>query len=69
VEDWSGWGAVGERSITHTVKYKRNILPRIQQRKTNWTGHMSHMNCLLKQLNEGKIRGEDGSYGKQRKKT
>jgi len=46
---------MGGGSITHTVKYERNILPRIQQRKTNWIGHMLHTNCLLKHVIEGKI--------------
>jgi hypothetical protein len=50
-------------------KEEGNILQTTKRRKATWIGHMLHMNCLLKQLTDGKIRGEDGSYGKQRKKT
>jgi hypothetical protein len=51
------------------VKKEGNILQTIKRRKANWNGHMLQRNCLLKQIIEGKIRGEDGSYGKKRKKT
>jgi len=51
------------------VKEEGKILQTIKRRKANWNGHMLHRNCILKQVNEGKIRGEDGRYGKQWKKT
>jgi hypothetical protein len=37
-----------ERNIVHTVK----------RRKANWIGHNLCRNCLLKQVVEGKIKGE-----------
>jgi hypothetical protein len=30
----------------------------IRKRKANWIGHILHRNCLLKQVIEGKIKGE-----------
>ena len=35
----------------------RNILQEIRKWKANWIGHILHRNCLLKQVNEGKIEG------------
>jgi hypothetical protein len=35
-----------------------NILHEIRKRKANWNGHILRRNCLLKQLIEGKIKGE-----------
>jgi len=40
------------------VNEQRNILHEIRQRKANWIGHILHRNCLLKQVIEGKIKGE-----------
>ena len=37
---------------------KRNILYEIRKRKANWTGHILRRNCFLKQVIEGKIKGE-----------
>ena len=34
------------------------ILHKIRKRKANWIGHILHRNCLLKQVIEGKIKGE-----------
>ena len=51
------------------VKEEGNILQTMKRRKANWIGHMLHRYCLLKQVIKGKIRGEDGSYGKHRKMT
>ena len=36
----------------------RNILREIRKRKANWIGHILRRNCLLKQVIEGKIKGE-----------
>ena len=42
-------------------KYEqRNILREIRKRKANWIGHILRRNCLLKQVIEGKIKGEMG---------
>ena len=32
--------------------------PEIRKRKANWIGHILRRNCLLKQVIEGKIKGE-----------
>ena len=50
------------------VKEQRNILHEIRKRKANWIGHILLRNCLLQQVNEGKIKG-DRSDRKTRKKT
>ena len=40
------------------VNKQRNILHEIRKRKANWIGHILRRNCLLKQVIEGKIKGE-----------
>ena len=40
------------------VNEKRSILHEIRKRKANWIGHILRRNCLLKQIIEGKIKGE-----------
>ena len=40
------------------VNEQRNILREIRKRKTNWIGHTLRRNCLLKQVIEGKTKGE-----------
>ena len=40
------------------VNEKRNILHEIRKRKANWIGHILRRNCLLKQVIEGKMKGE-----------
>ena len=40
------------------VKEQRNILHEISKRKANWIGHILRRNCLLKQVIEGKIKGQ-----------
>ena len=40
------------------VNEQRNILNEIRKRKANWIGHILRINCLLKQVIEGKIKGE-----------
>ena len=37
---------------------QRNILHEIRKRKANWFGYILRGNCLLKQVIEGKIKGE-----------
>jgi len=41
-----------------TVNEQRNILHEIIKRKANWIGHILRRNCLLKQVIEGKIKGQ-----------
>ena len=40
------------------VNEQRNVLYEIRKRKANWIGHILLRNCLLKQVIEGKIKGE-----------
>jgi len=40
------------------VNEQRNILHEIRKRKASWIGHILSRNCLLKQVIEGKIKGE-----------
>ena len=52
------------------VNEQRNILHAIK-RKANWVGHILRRNCLLKQVIEGKIKGEieeTRRQGRRRKK-
>ena len=53
------------------VNEQRNILHEIRKQKANWIGHLLHRNCLLKQVIEGKIKGEmkvTRRRGRKRKK-
>ena len=53
------------------VNEQRNILNEIRKRKANWIGHILGRNCLLKQVIEGKIKGEievTRRRGRRRKK-
>jgi hypothetical protein len=45
----------------YRVKGERNILQRV---KGNWSGHILHWNCLLKQVTEGKIEGRIAVRGR-----
>ena len=40
------------------VNEQSNILHEIRKRKANWIGHIIRRNCLLKQVIEGKVKGE-----------
>jgi len=40
------------------VNKQRNILHEIRKRKVNWIGHILRRNCHLKQVIEGKVKGE-----------
>jgi hypothetical protein len=40
------------------VSEQRNIRHEIRKRKANWIGHILRRNCLLKQVIEGKIKGQ-----------
>ena len=53
------------------VNEQRNILHEITKRKANWIGHILRRNCLLKQVIEGKIKGQievTRRQGRRRKK-
>ena len=49
---------VRKEEVLLGVKEQRNILHEIRKRKANWIGHILRRNCLLKQVIEGKIKGE-----------
>jgi len=40
------------------VNEQSNIIHEIRKWKANWIGHILHRNCLLKQVIEGKVKGE-----------
>ena len=53
------------------VNEQMNILHEIRKRKANWISHILRRNCLLKQVIEGKMKGEmvvTRRRGRRRKK-
>jgi hypothetical protein len=62
---------VRNEKVLLRVNEKRNILHEIRNRNANWIGHILRRNCLLKQVIEGKIKGEmevTRRRGRRRKK-
>ena len=62
---------VRNEEVLLRVNEQRNILREIRKRKANWIGHILCRNCLLKQVIEGKIKGEmdvTRRRGRRRKK-
>jgi hypothetical protein len=62
---------VRNEEVLLTVNEQRNILHEIRKQKANWIGHILRRNCLLKQVIEGKIKGEmevTRRRGRRRKK-
>jgi len=49
---------VRNEEVLLRVNEQRNILHEIGKRKANWIGHILCRNCILKQVIEGKIKGE-----------
>ena len=49
---------VRNEEVLLRVNEQRNILHEIRKRKANWIDHILRRNCLLKQVIEGKIKGE-----------
>ena len=49
---------VRNEEVLLRVNEQRNILHEIRKRKANWIGSILRRNCLLKQVIEGKIKGE-----------
>jgi hypothetical protein len=43
--------------VLHRVQEERNILHTIKRRKALWVGHILRMNCLLKHIIEGTVKG------------
>jgi len=62
------WRRMEKISWTNHVRNEqRNILHEIRKWKANWIGHILHRNCLLKQVTEGKTKG-DMEVARRRKK-
>jgi hypothetical protein len=62
---------VRNEEVLLRVNEQRNIIHEIRNRKGNWIGHIVRRNCLLKQVIEGKIKGEmevTKRRGRKRKK-
>ena len=62
---------VRNEEVLLTVNEQKNILHEIRKRKANWIGHILRRNCLLKQVIEGKIKGQievTKRRGRRRKK-
>jgi len=49
---------VGNEEVLLRVNEQRNILHEIRKQKANWIVRILRRNCLLKQVIEGKIKGE-----------
>ena len=49
---------VRNEEVLLRVNEQRNILHEIRKRKVNWIGHILPRTCFLKQVIEGKIKGE-----------
>jgi hypothetical protein len=49
---------VRNEEVLLRVSEQRNILHEIRKRKANWIGHILRRNCLLKQVIEGKLKGQ-----------
>ena len=58
MENISWTDHVRNEEVLLRVNEQRNILHEIRKRKANWIGHILRRNCLLKQVMEGKIKGE-----------
>ena len=53
------------------VNEQRNVVNEIRKRKADWIGHILRRSCLLKQVIEGKIKGQievTRRRGRRRKK-
>jgi hypothetical protein len=62
---------VRNKEVLLRINEQRNILNGIRKRKANWIWHVLRRNCLLKQVIEGKIKGEmevTRRRGRRRKK-
>ena len=49
---------VRNEEVLLRVNEQRNILHEIRKRKANWIRHILRRNCLLKQVIEGKVKGQ-----------
>jgi hypothetical protein len=51
--------------VSHRLKEEMYNLYPIQSRQNNWTEHILHRNCPVKQVLEGKVGGEIEVMGRQ----
>jgi len=58
MENLSWTDHVRNKEVLLRVNEQRIILNEISKRKANWIGHILHRNCLLRQVIEGKTKGE-----------
>jgi hypothetical protein len=49
---------VRNEEVLLRVSEQRNILHKIRKWKANWIGHIVRRNCLVKEVIEGKIKGQ-----------
>jgi len=49
---------VRNEDVLLRVNEQTNILHEIRKQKANWIGHILCRNCLVKQITEGKIKGQ-----------
>jgi hypothetical protein len=71
MEKFSWTDHVRNEEILLRVNEQRNILHEIRKWKANWIGHILRRDCLLKEVIEGKIKGEmevTRKRGRRRKK-
>ena len=59
---------VRNEEVLLRVNEQRNILHEIRKQKANWIGHILCRNCLLKQVMDGKIKGEMKVTRRQRRR-
>jgi hypothetical protein len=58
MEEISWTDHVRKEEVLLRVNEQRNILHEIRKRKASWIGHILQRNCFLKQVIEGKIKGQ-----------
>jgi hypothetical protein len=61
---------VRNEEVIYRIKEERNILHTIKRRKANWIGHILRINCILKDVIEGKLeemKEMTGRRGRRRK--
>jgi hypothetical protein len=71
IENISWTDHLRNEDVLLRVKEQGNILHEISKRKANWIGYILRRNCLLRQVIEGKIKGEiemRGRRGRRRRK-
>jgi chorismate mutase len=68
MEKMSWTDPVRNEKVLHRVKEQRNILHEISKWEANWISHILRRNCLLQQVNEGKIKGGIEVTGRRHRK-